>query len=200
MRNNTSASNREYVLSESETIVSKTDLHGNITYINQDFVNISGYSEEELLGSPQNIVRHPDMPKEAFADFWRTLKSGKAWTGLVKNRCKNGDHYWVEANAAPLLENGQIIGYTSIRIKPSREQVRAAESAYREITAGNKTLEVVEGEAVRRSLFKRFNVLKNASIKSRMIMSSGLLALLFAANLVTAAINQSINQSIIAGQ
>lgn len=175
----------EYVLSNSETIVSKTDLQGNITYINQDFVNISGFTEDELIGAPQNIVRHPDMPREVFADFWHTLKSGKAWTGLVKNRCKNGDHYWIEANAAPLIEDGQIIGYTSIRIKPSREQVQAAESAYREIRNGNTNLEVIEGEAVRHSLFNRLDILKNASIKAKMIMSAGLLALLFAANLIT---------------
>ncbi len=191
MRNNMPVTGVEYVLSSSETIVSKTDLQGNITYINQDFINISGFSEDELLGAPQNIVRHPDMPKEAFADFWHTLKSGKAWTGLVKNRCKNGDYYWVEANAAPMLENGQIVGYTSIRIKPGREQVQAAESAYREIRAGNTRLEVVEGEAVRRSLFARFNFLKGASIKAKMIMSSGLLAILFAANLMVTAISSA---------
>ena len=102
MRSNMPVTNIEYVLKDTETVVSKTDMQGNITYINRDFVNISGFSEEELLGAPQNIVRHPDMPAEAFADFWSTIKSGKAWTGLVKNRCKNGDHYWVEANAAPL--------------------------------------------------------------------------------------------------
>lgn len=186
MRNNLAVTGVEYVLSEAETIVSKTDLHGNITYINQDFINISGFSEEELLGAPQNIVRHPDMPKEAFADFWRTLQSGKAWTGLVKNRCKNGDHYWVEANAAPMLENGRIVGYTSIRIKPDRSQVRAAESAYREIRSGSKKLEIAEGEAVRRSLFSRVDILKNASIKAKLIMSSGLLALMFAASLIAA--------------
>ena len=92
MRNNMPVSQVEYVLQDHETVVSKTDLDGNITYVNQDFINISGFSEEELLGAPQNIVRHPDMPAEVFADFWHTLKNGKAWTGLIKNRCKNGDH------------------------------------------------------------------------------------------------------------
>ena len=126
MRNNGPVTNREYVLGDDDSIVSKTDINGNITYVNQDFIDASGFSMEELIGSPQNIVRHPDMPREAFEDFWRTLKAGKAWTGLVKNRCKNGDHYWVEANAAPLLEDGKVAGYTSIRVKPSREQVAAA--------------------------------------------------------------------------
>jgi aerotaxis receptor len=83
----------EYVLQDQESIVSKTDLRGNITYVNADFVRISGYSEQELLGAPQSIVRHPDMPAEAFFDFWRTLQAGKAWRGLVKNRCKDGAFY-----------------------------------------------------------------------------------------------------------
>ena len=135
MRTNLPVTNVEYILKDTETVVSKTDLKGKITYVNQDFINISGFSEQELIGAPQNIVRHPDMPEEAFEDFWRTIKSGKAWTGLVKNRCKNGNHYWVEANAAPLLENGKTVGYTSIRIKPTREQVRAAEAAYSAIKA-----------------------------------------------------------------
>ena len=138
-------------------VVSKTDLKGKMTYVNQDFINISGFSEEELLGSPQNIVRHPDMPPEAFADMWRALKSGRAWTGMVKNRCKNGDFYWVDANAAPMMEGGKVVGYTSIRTKPSRGQVRAADSAYREIRAGNKNLDVRDGAVVTRNGFNRFN-------------------------------------------
>ncbi|MFA5170475.1 MAG: methyl-accepting chemotaxis protein [Sulfuriferula sp.] len=190
MRNNMPVTGVEYVLNDSETIVSKTDLQGNITYINQDFINISGFSEKELIGAPQNIVRHPDMPREAFADFWHTLKSGKAWTGLVKNRCKNGDHYWVEANAAPMVENGKVVGYTSIRIKPDRAQVQAAESAYREIRNGNSKLEVIEGEAVSRSLFSRLNVLERMHFKTKMIMSSALLALLFALNLISSLLSQ----------
>ena len=137
MRSNLPVTNIEYVLEDHEAPTSKTDIHGNITYVNQDFINISGFSAEELIGAPQNIVRHPDMPVEAFADLWRTIKSGKPWTGLVKNRCKNGDHYWVEANVSPIIENHQIVGYTSVRAKPSREQVQAAESVYRAIKAGD---------------------------------------------------------------
>ena len=92
MRLNLPVAAVEYVLKETETIVSKTDLHGNITYVNKDFIHISGFSEEELLGAPQNIVRHPDMPCAAFEDMWQTLQSGRPWTGLVKNRCKNGNY------------------------------------------------------------------------------------------------------------
>ena len=144
---------QEYILHDTETIVSKTDLHGNITYVNEDFVRISGFSRDELIGAPQNIVRHPDMPREAFFDMWRSLRAGKAWTGLVKNRCKNGDHYWVEAHAAPVSESGSITGYTSIRVKPSREQVRLAETAYREIQEGTRRLGIVDGSVVRAPWF-----------------------------------------------
>lgn len=145
MRENLPISDREYILSEKETVVSKTDLSGNITYVNSDFVRISGFSEEELLGAPQNIVRHPDMPVEAFEDLWKTIKAGRAWTGLVKNRCKNGDYYWVEANAAPLIQDGRIVGYTSIRIKPGRDQVLHAEECYKRIRRGDRSLTVQEG-------------------------------------------------------
>lgn len=176
-------SNKEVVLKDTETIVLKTDLGGNITYVNQDFINISGFSEAELLGSPQSIIRHPDMPPEPFADLLRTLKSGKAWTGLLKNRCKNGDHYWVEINAAPVLENGRIVGYTSIRVKPSREQIQVAERAYREIKTGSKKLEMIEGDAVRSSFFRRFKL--NLSIKGKISLSSGMLVFLFIADIIT---------------
>ena len=179
MRSNMPVTNVEYVLKDTEMVVSKTDLRGKITYANQDFINISGFSEEELMGAPHNIVRHPDMPVEAFADFWRTLKSGKAWTGLVKNRCKNGDYYWVEANAAPIIENQKTVGYASIRTKPSREQVQAADSAYRAIKAGDKGLEVQEGNAVRPSFMRRFKLLKTYSLKAMLALAAISMAGLF---------------------
>jgi aerotaxis receptor len=186
VRNNLPITNTEYILKDQETVVSKTDLQGNITYVNQDFINISGYSAEELIGAPQNIVRHPDMPREAFADFWRTIKSGKAWTGLVKNRCKNGDHYWVEANAAPMLEDGRVVGYTSIRVKPSRQQVAAAERAYAELRSGSKRLEVREGAVVVRSWQQRLRERARLSIRARIGMLGGAMVLLFGAELAAA--------------
>jgi len=131
MRNNQPVTQNEVVLGEDDLIVSKTDLKGQITYINADFVRISGFSETELLQQPHNLVRHPDMPEEAFADLWRDLKAGRPWTGLVKNRCKNGDFYWVLATATPLHENDQVVGYLSVRRKPTVAQVEAAEAAYR---------------------------------------------------------------------
>jgi len=119
------------------------------------------------------------MPVEAFADFWRTLKAGKAWTGLVKNRCKNGDHYWVVANAAPIIENQQVVGYASIRMKPGRDQVQAAEAAYRAIKAGDKSLEVREGVAVKASAFQRFSLVKNLSLKMMLTLASGTMGAVF---------------------
>ncbi len=187
MRNNVPVTNNEYILQDTETVVSKTDLFGEITYVNQDFCNISGFTKEELIGSPQNIVRHPDMPIGAFEDFWRTIKNGKAWTGMVKNRCKNGDHYWVEANVAPMLDNGKIVGYTSIRVKPGREQVAAAERAYRELKNGSTEIEVCEGAVLQRSFFRRFDLLTMLSVRSKIMLSSGLLTLLFVANLLVMA-------------
>jgi len=131
MRNNQPVTNREIVLNDETLIVSKTNLKGQITYVNKDFLEISGFSEDELIGEPHNIVRHPDMPVEAFEDFWRDLKAERPWTGLVKNRCKNGDHYWVLATATPIRENGQVSGYMSVRRKATAQQIEAAENAYR---------------------------------------------------------------------
>lgn len=157
---------------------SETDSRGNITFVNQDFINVSGFSEDELIGQPQNIVRHPDMPPEAFADFWRTVQSGRAWAGLVKNRCKNGDHYWVQANAAPIVENGQIVGYTSVRSKPSRDQIRAAEAAYAAIRAGDRSIHIVDGKAVKRSAIP--SLYKLITLKSLITSAVISMAILFA--------------------
>jgi methyl-accepting chemotaxis protein len=131
MRTNLPVTQNEIQLSDSSLIVSKTDMQGRINYVNKDFLDISGYTEAELIGEPHNIVRHPDMPVEAFEDLWRTLKEGRPWTGYVKNRCKNGDYYWVLANATPIWENGQITGYMSVRRRASREAIEAHEAVYR---------------------------------------------------------------------
>lgn len=132
MRNNLPVTDIEVPLDDDALIVSKTDLKGLITYINHDFIDISGFSESELIGQPHNLVRHPDMPVEAFADLWQDLKAGRPWTGMVKNRCKNGDFYWVMATATPIRENGQVVGYMSVRRKATRQQIEAAAGAYRQ--------------------------------------------------------------------
>lgn len=156
MRTNLPVTSREVQISEHHRIVSKTDLKGQITYINKDFIEISGFSEIELLGQPHNIVRHPDMPEEAFADFWRNLKDGRPWVGLVKNRCKNGDYYWVEAHASPVWEDGQITGYLSVRRKASQAAIDAAAKGYqafRDKKASGQA--IVHGQIVSGSLWAR---------------------------------------------
>ncbi len=119
---------REY--RESQRIVSTTDLKGRTTYANDDFLEISGFSNEDLIGKSHNVVRHPDMPPLAFADLWDTIKAGKSWMGIVKNRCKNGDFYWVNAFVTPIFEQGELTGYQSVRLKPGRREVAAAERLY----------------------------------------------------------------------
>jgi len=141
MRNNQPVTNVERHLQDGAFIVSTTDPQGRITYVNEEFIRISGFTEAELLGQPHNLVRHPDMPAAAFADLWATARTGKPWFGIVKNRCKNGDFYWVDANVTPVMENGQITGYVSIRSKPSKAQVREAERIYGLLNQGRSMAE-----------------------------------------------------------
>jgi len=140
MKVNMPVTDIEQHMQEGSILVSKTNLKGIITYCNRDFIDISGYPEQELIGTQHNMVRHPDMPPEAFLDLWTTIKRGDPWIGIVKNRCKNGDYYWVEANVTPVLENGRVNEYMSVRRKPSREQVESAEKLYRDINAKRASL------------------------------------------------------------
>ena len=126
----------EVTFSAKEQLVSITDTFGTITYANKHFCHIAGYSENELIGQAHNLVRHPDMPKAAFGDLWQKLKRGDSWRGIVKNRCKNGDYYWVDAYVTPLFDNDKIIGYQSVRCKPEREQIKIAEKLYQDINQG----------------------------------------------------------------
>ncbi|NVD70536.1 PAS domain S-box protein [Duganella sp. BJB488] len=183
MRTNSPITQNEYLMEDGKTIVSSTDLQGNINYANPYFIEVSGFTEQELIGAPQNIVRHPDMPVEAFADLWRTIKAGMPWTGLVKNRCKNGDYYWVLANVTPVIEQGKPIGYLSVRTKPSREQVREADEVYRQFKAGNpRRLRIVNGRAVSTGVVARLAGLLNMSLARQIgvatLLTGGVLALL----------------------
>ena len=166
MKINMPVTSHEVLLDDMAFLLSKTDLNGVITYANQDFIRISGFSESELVGQSHNVVRHPDMPTEAFEDMWRNLKAGKSWTGLVKNRTKSGDYYWVETNAAPIIENGQVTGYLSARKKPSRQQVEAASAVYRLFKDGKaKGLAIRDGKVIKvSSLNKLINNIYNKYI------------------------------------
>ncbi|WP_028215235.1 PAS domain-containing methyl-accepting chemotaxis protein [Paraburkholderia mimosarum] len=153
MRDNQPVTQHEYPIAGNQTLVSVTDRKGRITYCNQAFIDISGFSREELLGQPHNIVRHPDMPEEAFRDMWDTLQKGLPWSGVVKNRRKNGDHYWVRANATPMMDADRVRGYLSVRSVPSRDAITAAEGLYAvmrdEARMGRKKHLLREGKVAR---------------------------------------------------
>ncbi|MFN3655842.1 MAG: methyl-accepting chemotaxis protein [Pseudolabrys sp.] len=169
MRINTPVTDVEFPLSDTQTIISTTDLKGNITYANPYFVEASGFTEEELLGAPQNILRHPDMPAAAFGDLWATIKSGLPWTGMVKNRRKNGDFYWVLANVTPVVENGTPVGYMSVRTKPTRDQVAAATALYKKAANGYK-LTLRQGRIVRPGLLGKVIELMRLSLAARVAL------------------------------
>jgi aerotaxis receptor len=120
---------------DGKLIVSRTDPQGIITHVNQAFVDMSGYTREELIGQPHHILRHPDMPAAAFKDLWDTVGAGRKWTGYVKNLRKDGAHYWVYATAIPNVRNGVVVGYTSVRRKPSRSKVDSCTTLYAQMVA-----------------------------------------------------------------
>ncbi|WP_343222695.1 PAS domain-containing methyl-accepting chemotaxis protein [Marinobacterium ramblicola] len=136
MKTNLPVTQIEDDYSASSNILSTTDLRGSITYVNEDFVRISGFAQQELLGSNHNMVRHPDMPSAAFRDLWTRVRNGHSWMGVVKNRCKNGNHYWVDAYVTPIERNGRIEEYQSVRRKPERQVVARAEKLYTKLNAG----------------------------------------------------------------
>ena len=174
MRINMPVTNHEHQLRDTESIVSKTDLSGNISYVNPYFVEVSGFTEQELIGAPQNIVRHPDMPTEAFADLWKTLKSGMPWTGMVKNRCKNGDYYWVLANVTPIRDGGQPVGYMSVRTTPSRQQVAAAEEIYRRFREKKaRGLAIKQGQVVSTGVLGKLAALRDIPLQMRIALMMG---------------------------
>ncbi len=137
MRDNGPITQKQYVLENDITIVSQTDKKGNILEANDAFIEASGYEWKELVGQPHNMLRHPDVPAAVFKDFWKTLKSGKPWSQIVKNRRKNGDHYWVVANVTPIFKKGEITGYMSVRTPATQEQISATEQVYLDIKAGH---------------------------------------------------------------
>ncbi|MBT2785891.1 MULTISPECIES: PAS domain-containing methyl-accepting chemotaxis protein [unclassified Halomonas] len=182
MRNNQPVSQREVELKEDDFLVSRTDTKGRITYANPAFIDISGFEHAELIGAPHNLIRHPDMPPAAFENLWQTVKTGETWRGLVKNRCKNGDHYWVNASVTPIVEDGQVVGYTSVRVQASREAIAQAEQAYAEIREGRgKRLYLDKGRLRQKGMIKRLARVRLDTIRAKlvgMIVVAGLLLLI----------------------
>lgn len=168
MRLNLPVSSSEFTLPDGMVVVSKTDLKGVITYCNEAFVEASGRTREEIIGSPHNIVRHPDMPPEAFADLWKTIKANKPWQGIVKNRRKDGGFYWAVSNVTPLLEDGATIGYVAFRYKATQAQIDDASTAYQEIRRGAPELRIEEGNIIR-AKNRLLHWLGAASIKTRLL-------------------------------
>jgi len=170
MRNNQPVSQREYVLSEETVLISRSDLKGNVTYANPTFVEVSGYSREELIGAPHNLLRHPDMPEAAYADFWKTIQAGETWQGVVKNRRKNGDHYWVHATVAPLRDGERIAGYTSVRRKAPANAVSRAEKVYAEFREKGKSrhYKLAQGTLRRKGLTGILTRFQLTSLKAKL--------------------------------
>ncbi|KOF51990.1 chemotaxis protein [Achromobacter sp. DMS1] len=180
MRVNLPVTNVETKLRDDQYLISRTDTKGRIVYANPAFVEVSGFSSEELIGKAHNIVRHPDMPPAAYEDLWRTLQAGESWLGLVKNRRKDGGYYWVLANATPIVENGEVVAYSSVRIKPTDEQIEMAEALYARMREGRaRGVRILRGRPVRAGWRRIFDALAfpfGRGVRNRMLRHSVLTA------------------------
>ena len=176
MRNNQPVTGREYPFPQGKTVISYTNLKGQITRANNAFIELSGFTKEELMGQPHNIVRHPDMPPEAFRDLWDTLKKGRPWSGLVKNRRKDGDHYWVRAYASPLADGS---GYVSVRVAASHQETSAAENLYARMRS-DSSIRLDEGQVVSGNVFAKLMRLFSFGIATKLwlMACSGVVALM----------------------
>ena len=136
MRRNEPVTGKEQIYPDHYHLITTTDLTSRITSVNPEFSEVAGFTEDELVGEYHNIIRHPDMPTGAFEDLWNTIRKGESWKGMVKNRCKNGDHYWVDAFVTPIRRNGEIVEYQSVRCRPSAAQIKRAEIVYKHWRSG----------------------------------------------------------------
>lgn len=148
MRNNLPITQRENNFPASELLMSATDLKGVITYVNPAFARVCKYLPSEMIGQPHNLIRHPDVPEEAYHDLWHNLSRGRFWTGILKNRCKDGDFYWVRANVTPVLRDGELVGFVSVRVKPSEAEVHEASRIYAAFQKGGSGLQFRNGRVV----------------------------------------------------
>ena len=137
MRKNLPVTEVENAVHDEDVLISRTDAKGRITFVSTDFCRISEFDPEEMVGKPHNLIRHPDVPPALFADLWATIQGGRPWSGIVKNRARSGNYYWVEANVTPLMRSGQIVGYLSVRRKPTAQQKDEAKPMYARLSAGS---------------------------------------------------------------
>lgn len=171
--------NIEYPLLDTDSMVTKTDLNGIITYANSDFIRVNGFTMQELIGHSHSIVHHSDMPSELFADMWNSLTQQRPWSGLIKNLCKDGRYYWSVANMTPDFENGKLIGYISVRSQASRKQIEYADNIYRQFKTGNKRgVRIENGDIFESTIISRFDFLKGLSIKRRITIVIIMLSLI----------------------
>ena len=182
MRLNLPVIDKEFPFPAGETLVSTTDLKGRILYCNPPFISVSGFTKEELLGQPHNLIRHPDMPEEAYRDMWDTISKGNPWSAPVKNRRKDGTHYWVMANVTPLMDGDRPGGYMSVRTMPTREQVQSAENLYARMRAEKQSGTLVHrldgGKLIVNTLGGRISRALNFGIEGRLVGVAGVLTAL----------------------
>ncbi|WP_424626000.1 methyl-accepting chemotaxis protein [Achromobacter marplatensis] len=183
MRNNQPVYDKEYTLHDEQYLISRTNARGRIIYANPAFVEVSGFSREELVGAAHNIVRHPDMPEAAFEDLWRTIQRGESWTGVVKNRRKDGGYYWVLANVTPIIERGETVCYASVRVKPTQAQIDAADKLYKRLRDGTaRGVRLVRGQARPTGIagiLARGKLWRLTGVRSRMLAWAMLASTLF---------------------
>jgi aerotaxis receptor len=182
MRINLPVTQRELDYTADHMLVSVTDTKGIITHCNRAFVDVSGYSFDELIGQNHNLIRHPDMPAIGFKDLWSTIGRGKPWTGLVKNRAKSGDHYWVKANVSPIMVDGKPRAYLSVRIKPTRAEIEAADALYKAINDAPDPsalpVYLKEGVLYRKGVPGMLDKLRHLSFSARLGVALGFMTLL----------------------
>lgn len=182
MKRNTPVTQKEYLLNDGTTLMSTTDTQSHISYANSAFIAASGFDEADLAGEPHNIIRHPDMPPAAFADMWFTIQQGESWTGLVKNRRRNGDHYWVRANVTPVYQQEKLTGYISVRNIPHRKEIDASEKCYAQINSNKlKCYRFYKGVLVRRGALSFLSLFKWLAISRRINLALAIPALVIAA-------------------
>ncbi len=176
MRVNQPVTQREFDFPADATLMSTTDPQSYVKYANDAFIAVSGFSRDEVIGQPHNLVRHPDMPEAAFADMWATLKGGEPWTGLVKNRRKDGDHYWVRANAVPIVRGGRTQGYMSVRTRATREDSAAAEKLYADMREGRAGgIKLHKGLIVRTGIASLLSWRQTLGVRARMRLTLALM-------------------------